>query len=261
MKDINSYSKVFKVFSDNLRSFHSFTQILRETHNIKFFQIAKRLRSALIGAEKLNKEILLIGGKKPPQIMEHEDLRFLLNPFKHITEENLEFYLSKYYLVVLYSELEQYLFNILKYIYVKHPEILKRHTIYIGTILDKKSNIDLIIEEKAEKDILDLFYKDFKEFFKEIAKKPLGLKISLTYEEIIKLNEFKQLRNSYIHGDGRVSLTYLSKFKNSKKVLGEILELNYKIITEYDKLIFEIIRRIDEVFVLKFPELKIKKLD
>ena len=261
MNDINSCSKVFKVFSDNMWSFHSFTQILRETHSNEFFQIAKRLKSALVEAEITNKEILLIGGKKPPQIMKQEDLRFLLNPFKHVTEENLEFYLSKYYLVVLYSELEQYLFNILKYIYIKHPEILKKHTIYIGTILEKGSNFDLIIEEKAEKDILNLFYKDFKEFFKEIAKKPLGLKISLTNEEIMRLNEFKQLRNSYIHGDGRVSLTYLSKLKNSKKVLGEILELDYNIITEYDKLIFEIIRRIDEVFILKFPELKFKKRD
>jgi len=184
-----------------------------------------------------------------------DDLKKEYEMMKHFTKDNLIDFQNRFFLIFIYSEMEQYFFRTLKFTILKHPKIIKEKQIKIDSLL-KKRNIDLIIEEKAEDTIKDLLFKDFSTFFEILSKKPYGFNIQLDDNEINDLDKFNQLRNAYIHGDGLVSLIYLSKIKDSGLKLGEKLPLNEEILIFYFRLVSRILRKFDQELILKFPELE-----
>lgn len=189
--------------------------------------------------------------------VEIKDLKFILNMTKAMSSKYMYNFLNRSLLLFLYSEIEQYFFSCFKYaIITNSPAILSKKQVSIKEIIKNQKNFDLIIEEKAEKIIHDQFYKNFKEII-EFVYEFLGIKAKFQEEDLKILEEFRQLRNVFIHGDGKVNLIYLSKIPYSNKKLGDKLEINIEIITDYMKSIREILEKFDEQLLNQFPELKL----
>ncbi len=176
---------------------------------------------------------------------------------KHFTEENLKGFLNRFHLLFLYSEFEQYLFSSIKSLILKYPDLLKEKTISIKQIIEWNKDFDLIIQEKAEAVTEQLLRDDFNKFFQILSEKPYGFKVELEQSIINELNEFKQLRNAYIHGDGTVSLIYLSKIKESRLKLGDKLSLDIELNFKNQNLLFSVLRKFDKILLEKIPELEI----
>lgn len=187
--------------------------------------------------------------------IETKDLKFLLKITEFMSSKNLYKFLNRSLLLFIYSEIEQYFFNCFKYVIIKNsPAILSQKQISIKDIIKSKKNFDLIIEEKAERIIHDQFYKSFKEIF-EFSNEFLGIKVDFQEEELKLIEEFRQLRNVYIHGNGKVSLIYLSKIPHSDKNLGESLDISKDIILDYMKPIRYLMEKIDKQLIYQFPEI------
>lgn len=189
--------------------------------------------------------------------VENKDLKFILNMTKAMSSKYMYKFLNRSLLLFLYSEIEQYFFSCFKYVIITNsPAILSKKQVSIKEIIKNKKNFDLIIEEKAERIIHDQFYKNFIEIF-EFVNEFLGIKVKFQEEDLKILEEFRQLRNTFIHGDGKVNLIYLSKLPHSDKKLGDKLEINIEKITDYLKSIREILEKFDEWLLNQFPELKL----
>jgi len=189
--------------------------------------------------------------------VEIKDLQLILKMTKGMSSKYMYKFLNRSLLLFLYTEIEQYFFGCFKYaIITNSPAILSKKQVSIKEIINNKKNFDLIIEEKAERIIHDQFYKNFEEIF-EFAYEFLGIKVKFQEEDLKILEEFRQLRNAFIHGNGKVNLIYLSKIHYSNKKLGDKLEINIEIITDFMKSIREILEIFDEQLINQFPELKL----
>ncbi len=176
---------------------------------------------------------------------------------KHFTGENLKSFLDRFHLLFLYSEFEQFLFSSVKSLILKYPNSLNEKTISIKQILERDKDFDLIIQEKAEAVTEQLLREDFNKFFQILSEKPYGFKVELEKNILNELNEFKQLRNAFIHGDGTVSLIYLSKIKNNNLKLREKLPLGIDLLFKKQNLLFSVLRKFDNTLLDKIPELEI----
>lgn len=189
--------------------------------------------------------------------VEIDDLKLILKMTKAMSSKYMYKFLNRSLLLFLYTEIEQYFFGCFKYaIITNSPAILSKKQVSIKEIIKNNKNFDLIIEEKAERIIHDQFYKNFKEIF-EFVYEFLGIKVNFQEEDLKLLEEFRQLRNTFIHGNGKVNLIYLSKIPHSNKKLGDKLDINIEIITDYMKPIREILEKFDEQLLNQFPELKL----
>lgn len=164
-------------------------------------------------------------------------------------------FFNRFHLLFLYSEFEQYLFSGIKSLILKYPDSLKEKTITIKQIIEKNKDFDLILQEKAEAVTEQLLRNDFVKFFELISEKPYGFKVELDQSVINELDEFKQLRNAYIHGDGTVSSIYLSKIKDSRLKLGDKIPLDFELIFKEPDLIFSVLSKFDKILLEKIPEL------
>ncbi len=169
--------------------------------------------------------------------------------------DNLSEFTNRASLLFLYSELEQYFFKCFKYILLKYPNIIEDKSITIQRLLKKDKNIDLVIEEKVEHILNKIFFEDFTGIFK-YAKKVLNINHQISEEDCIKLNELRQIRNAYIHGDGTVSFLFLSKVKSLKLKLGEKIPINRKILREFFSKTSEILTKFDVALLSQFNELE-----
>lgn len=177
---------------------------------------------------------------------------------KPYTVENMRRFLNEYQFLSLYSEFETYLHRYLKYHIQKNIGILKEKTITLGKIIEKDKNLDLIFEEKTEKTIKDLLKSgNYKKLFHKISEKPYNFEIDLTEDEINRIDEFKQLRHLYVHGDGKADLIYLSKTKNKKIKKGEHIPITRELIyNDFMPLLFNFIEKMDKYLISIHPEME-----
>ena len=155
----------------------------------------------------------------------YDDLKAIYDSMEGINYENLLKFENRYFLLLIYSEMEQYLFKSFKYVLMKYPTILKEKSILLDKLLDNNQTINSIIEEKIEKELHDLFYNNFFEVFR-YASTVLKINHQIGKDDIKKLNEFKQVRNLYTHGDGKINTLFLSKVRDSNFKLGEEMIVN-----------------------------------
>lgn len=174
---------------------------------------------------------------------------------RHFNEENLDVFLNRFHLLYLYSEFEQYLFSSFKFLILKYPDSLKEKVVSIKQNIEKNKDFNLILEEKAETVVEQLLRIDLNKFFKIISKKPYRFKVEFDQRVINELDEFKQLRNAYIHGDGTASLIYLSKIRETSLKLGHKLQLDVDLIFKKQELLFFVLAKFDKILFEKIPEL------
>lgn len=174
---------------------------------------------------------------------------------RHFNEENLDVFLNRFHLLYLYSEFEQYLFSSFKFLILKYPDSLKEKIVSIKQNIEKNKDFNLILEEKAETVVEQLLRIDLNKFFKIISKKPYRFKVEFDQRVINELDEFKQLRNAYIHGDGTASLIYLSKIRETSLKLGHKLQLDVDLIFKKQELLFFVLAKFDKILFEKIPEL------
>ena len=265
-------TRFYKDFVKNTNTFHVIFKYVLQSQNVANHFILKGFEKQCAVVEEKIKEAIESGKEEikdfTVEMREGEPPTFISSPSITIEEAKnmLEFlrplnyeiflkFMNEADLFFVYTELERYLFKSLKYILLKHPNKLKDKMIPLEWILPNDFSKEIIIEKKAEKIIHDLFFKEFGKIFEDI-RKFFGIKHCISENEIDTLNEFRQLRNIYIHGDGRVNSTYLSKVKNSILSIGDVLPLNMDIIKSYTRKIIDILINFDEALLKQFPELK-----
>ncbi len=150
---------------------------------------------------------------------------------------------------------------------ITFQEILEKRSILDGgeESPDERSPqsdiIDILIEEKAEKKIHDLFYLNYIEIFK-FAEKKLGIKHEISSKSITTLNILKQIRHAYVHGDGSLNHITLKKLKMleikipiSQKDIGAKITFNDKFLKYSQNFFNHIARKFDKAFLMAYPEL------
>lgn len=253
--------------SSFLREFYENLRIFNKLYYFKKWKLKGHMKQH---KRQINK-ILKYMGKDYDQVIDNEDSRLqkgdlievpltyddleaIYDAMKGINYETLLKFENRFFLLLLYSEMEQYLFKSFKYILMKYPSILKEKSISLDKLLDNNQTKNSIIEEKIEKELHDLLYNNFFEIFK-YASKVLKINHQIENNDINKLNEFRQVRNLYAHGDGKINTLFLSKVRDSNFKLGEEFIINTDQLQIYLDLIFKILIKFDKFFIKKFPEL------
>ncbi len=186
-------------------------------------------------------------------------------------------------LILLFSEFENYFFKCFKYILLKRPSILDNQTITIKELIEKKGDLNLIVEEIAEENALrkfyldmllddiiekkihNKFYKDYDKVFK-YAKNILSIKHNISEDLIKWLNFFKQIRNIYAHGDGTITRIFRNKIK---KFISKVNRTNFQLGNKFivkDQVLMDvefistsIIAEFDKALLKIYPDLLFKE--
>ena len=186
-------------------------------------------------------------------------------------------------LILLFSEFDNYFFKCFKYILTKRPSILNDQKITIKELIEKQGDINLIIEDIAEKNALrkfnldillddiiekkihNKFYKVYDEVFK-YAKNTLTINHNLSDDLIKSLDFYKQIRNIYAHGDGTITRIFRNKIKKiSSNInlnnfqLGNKFIVKDHVLTDIDFILTSITAKFDKALLKKYPELLFKE--
>ncbi len=184
--------------------------------------------------------------------------------FKNLNLETLLEFENVNFLNYIFTEFENYLFKSFKFVLMKRPEIIKRKSIKLDElkIINKNLNIELINEIIIENTLHDLFYNNYEDVFK-YANDPIGLDIKIEERDTSILNGFKQIRNVYIHGDGKINLLFIKKIQAYKITfedlklpdlsIGEKIIVDMELIKKLENFIFKIAGIIDDSLKSKYP--------
>ena len=203
-----------------------------------------------------------------------KDIEKTLFLVKDINYENMKQFLLKSNLIHIFTEFENYLFNCMRFVLLKHPEILDDKAIKLKEIklIKDVKNISLFNEIVAENTINNLFYENYYKIFKYF-KKPLGLELNFGQSIINKLNGYKEIRNLLTHGDGTITLLFQKRIFNwnlnkediclNSLKLGDKIIINEILISDLLNVLFDVMIEIDILTTQKFPELRfeIESLD
>ncbi|KKN17088.1 hypothetical protein LCGC14_0969430 [marine sediment metagenome] len=88
------------------------------------------------------------------------------------------------------------------------------------------------------------------------SSKHFDINIDLSEEEILKMYEFKVVRNIYMHNSGRINQIYISETKRSGLTIGEKIPYNSKDLGAYAIILFDVIFKYDLILLQKIPKLK-----
>ncbi|MFX0066960.1 MAG: hypothetical protein ACFFC7_32915 [Candidatus Hermodarchaeota archaeon] len=180
-----------------------------------------------------------------------------ISNLRDINKSSLKKYLLKNRLISLFSEMELYLYRCFRYILLKYPEKMGEKTVKFKQLLFD-SNLETLKEEIIEKELYNLFYENFKEIF-DYAKKKLDIIHNLGNEVLARLQEFKLIRNAFVHGEGTVNYLFYSKTRNKNLKVGESIELTEELLVEAAKVVESCLIEFDKSFVKNFPELLYQK--
>lgn len=182
------------------------------------------------------------------------ELRFLMQA--NLSKEFILFNIKKLILLDIFSSIELYLYQSFRYILKKYPNILRKKVIELGKLLELSSKEDqrIIIDRIIEKELHNLFYKDYKKIF-DFAQKKLSLNFNVEKNLIIKMDEYKLIRNLFVHGNGTINRLYLSKTQNCDLKYGEKIEITLDLLDEIFNVAIVVLNKFDAIMVKKFPEL------
>ena len=170
---------------------------------------------------------------------------------------------NRSFILLLFSEFENYIFKCFKSIYFSHLYLLKEKNIPLSLILEK-NNAELenvngkvlfleILNNIVELQIRDSFYQSYEDIFK-IANKKLGIKHNISKDSIDILSGYKLIRNLYAHGDGTVNQIFLEQIKRydlglSSLTIGKKLELDSLLLLRILTIIFKICKEFDKAYL------------
>ncbi len=243
-----SVSIYLSSFFESLIHFTSLQLLSKETAKVRFSEMK----------DKYNEQIDRIKKSKELNPSSREGFDWLIRRMEVARDESIpdlvEFQ-NQHHTLFLYAQMERYFFQCFKYILMDHsPEIIKKKTISIGTILERNKNFDIIYEEKVESIIVSEFYQDYKEVLK-FAEEKLGIIHGYTDDDIVEFNKFKALRNLFAHGDGTVTWVYLEKVKNSTLNQGEKVIVTEEMKTNLETKINQLLLKFDKIFLKSYPDL------
>ncbi len=210
----------------------------------------------LMKKEEEEKKQVLLDPLKPtlnPEIWKilYPQIKIDFSKFKEINFRNN--------LIYFYSEFEFYFYKCLKHCFIKRPELLeeKEVSIPIKSILDNNYSLEEEVQKKLGKEIEQKLRKNFFNFFEYCSKK-LGLKHNLSKTDIVELTKFRQVRNLYVHGDGRVDNLFNDKNPNSPYVKGQKYKIDDNLLNDMVLLFINCIQQFDDSLLHSFPALSIK---
>lgn len=248
MGDQLTVSTYLSTFFENIIHFTSLHLLSKEAAKVKINEMKDRY----------DEHVILLKKSKEKNSSNGEIFDLLIRKTEAARDQSysdLVEFQNQHHILFLYSQMERYLFQCFKYILInRSPEIIKEKTISISTILKKNKNFNLIIEEKVESIIVNVFYKDFKEILK-FAKEKLGIVHEYTDDDIKTFNDFKALRNIFAHGDGTATSVYLEKVNTDELNLGDILIITEEMVRNFETKINQLLIKFDKVFLNSYPEL------
>lgn len=200
------------------------------------------------------KEIII--DKKEIPLEKLNLLNIYLNSCSEVNSITVMNYLRKTYLFSLFNELEKYLTNCFKFIISTNPSIIQDQMIQFRKIQEHQGNIKTIRSELIDKRIHDSFYKNFWKIL-DFSKKILNINHNFSRNDrlIRNLDYFKQIRNIFIHSDGKVNYLFLSRVKKENLKIGDEILLTKKLLIEIENTIYSFIKQFDESIIDQFPEL------
>ncbi len=188
--------------------------------------------------------------------------------FENLNYENLLEFEIINYLIFLFVELDNYIYNAFKYVLERKPHLLKDKKIDFKLqdfeFYLKNKDEDYIYSFLAEKEIERKLYGDYLDIF-EFACKKLGLKHNIEYRDIRLLDAGKKIRNLYVHSDGKITSIFLMKIqrklpklfdyisKNYK--IGEKYKINYQLIFNLQNFVFAVVKKLDKTLIKAHPEI------
>jgi len=187
--------------------------------------------------------------------------------FENLTYEAILNFEIHTFLSTLFTEFENYLFQIFKFLILKKPKILDNKKVSMEELsLLSDLNKELINEMVAEKTLHDLFYYGYESTINYI-KKNFNLNLNIPEKDLYLLMIYKQIRNIYAHRDGTANLLFLKKIKRYGRLInfheyddvqiGEKIKITEKSIKDLIQLARSICEIIDMAVLKRYPELKI----
>ncbi len=218
------------------------------------------------GWNKISQEIANLSGEETINLISIEDsddistlkvksLKKMINNLNYFNIKILDEFLLRSSTLFLYSEFESYFFKCLKFLCLEFPSILNKKQIEIEKISELKGNVDLIKDLKAEEIVRSITMGKIKKIF-TFSSKNFGININLSEEDISKLDEFKVVRNIYMHNSGRINQIYILETKKSGLIIGDKIPYNSNDLTDYAKKLFEVILKYDLFLLQKISKLK-----
>jgi len=181
----------------------------------------------------------------------------LFDIVKNISEDFIRYEILKNRFLSTYAAFETYLFRSYKSLIIKFPNILSEKTIKVSELFDEEIKADtaLIVERVVEKELQQLFYKDFKGIF-DYAKKKFSIDYGISKNLMERLNRTRSFRNLFLHSSGIVNHIFMSKIGDYDGKIGETIEISENLVDELIEPLIECSSKIDRILIKKLPDLK-----
>ena len=246
-------------FSDHFRLFFQNILIYSYSRLMKLYEVKDSI-DIYSKIKEISIDILDIKSDSSFKVILDEMLQIFIPEISYEKVKDIE---NRSYMLLLFSEFENYIFKCFKSIYFSQLHLLKEKSIPLSLILEK-NNADLenvngkvllleILNNAVESLIRDFFYQSYEDIFK-IASKKLGIKYNISKEYIDKLSGYKLIRNLYAHGDGTINQIFYEQIKRydlglSSLTIGNKLELDFPLLTMIFATIFKICTEFDKAYL------------
>lgn len=186
---------------------------------------------------------------------------------RNYTYDNFIDFQNRYFIIFLYSEMENYFFKCLRHIFTKFPNQQSQ--------LDIKRRSLSYLEGKVEKKIIKwLNNKKYKDFFGSLSRK-WNLNPNFSETIIRYLTIFREIRNLFAHHNGIIDQKYLENIqypysnfgdnyiiKNFRYQIDDKFIINKEIIADVNSLVVRIVSDFDKELIRKYsnPDLIITQI-
>lgn len=257
IKDLKKNLPLLKKYIPKDEERDKFEELIVQYENI--VEDSKKLK---IVEEKIKifEKIGIFNSKSPLSVI-------LNHCFENLTYEAIINFEINTLLNTLFTEFENYLFQVFKFLVLKNPELLNKKNVSLEELnLLGDLNKELINEIVAEKSLHDLFYYGYENAF-NYANFFFKLKLIIPKKDILMLMIYKQIRNIYTHRDGTADLLFMKKIRRYGNTInfhkyddvqsGEKIKITYNTIEDLFQLTADICKKIDNALLEQYPELKI----
>lgn len=284
-EEIESQSKYLKIFLEDIFSFrllymHKIFKIapdLEDYENMDFESLdwkdfAEKLTNMILVRIRFmrhySKSYKKLNDKRDYNLSNLTEEYF--NNLKKISIEAFVEIENRQFILILFSEFENYLFKCLKFLYLKDPRGVSSKTLKIGDLINKEKvnlnnkktlNIDIksFISEKIENHIENLLRKGYKHTLEE-AREDLKIHHQISKRDFRELRFYKDIRNLFAHGDGTIDYNFIRKCKFKLKnyegiKVGKKFPLDFETILEAFNIIIYTAKAFDKALISAHTEL------
>lgn len=160
-----------------------------------------------------------------------------ISAFPRISDEIFSSIKNRVHFVFNYSEAEHCFFKSLRFLMIKNS----------------------LTEKEAEKQTMEVIMKNSWYKIFDIFKNMFKINYTINSKLIQELQNYKFIRNVFVHGNGTVTQRFLRKFPSSNLSVGDTYILETENIFYYSGVLFDIISPFDEILLKNHPEIKFRK--